>query len=180
MLKLKEFLVAFFFYFLNDFLFPIPIYSFRLMLLKLLLHKLSKHNFIRMYIEIRNPKNISLGKNNSINQHVLLDGRGVKLSIGNFVDIDQETNIWTLQHDVHSDYHTAIGADVIIEDYVWIASRVTILPGVKIGKGAVIAAGAVVTTDVEPKAIVAGIPAKKIGERTSALLYDLSTRYFFR
>jgi maltose O-acetyltransferase len=51
---------------------------------------------------------------------------------------------------------------VIVEDDVWIGASVTILPGVKIGQGAIIGAGAVVTKNVEPYTVVAGIPAKVI------------------
>jgi maltose O-acetyltransferase len=91
--------------------------------------------------------------------------------IGNNVDIAQETNIWTLEHDIHDDYHRDKGGDVIIEDYVWIASRVTILPGVTIGRGAVIAANAVVTKDVPSMAVAGGVPARVIGERKSKLRY---------
>ena len=59
----------------------------------------------------------------------------------------------------------SIGGKVIIEDYAWICSRAIILPGVRIGKGAVIASGAVVTKDVAPYTVMGGIPAAKIGER---------------
>lgn len=55
---------------------------------------------------------------------------------------------------------------VILEDDVWLGAGVRVLDGVRIGKGAVVAAGAVVTKDVEPNTIVAGVPAKKLGERT--------------
>jgi maltose O-acetyltransferase len=92
------------------------------------------------------------------------------------VDIGQETNIWTLQHDVADDFHRAIGAGVVIEDYAWIASRVTILPGVRIGRGAVVATGAVVTRDVPAMAVVGGVPARVIGSRSSKLLYTLDHR----
>ena len=54
---------------------------------------------------------------------------------------------------------------VYIGDDVWIGDRVTILPGVHIGNGCIIAAGAVVTEDVEPYTIVGGVPAKKIRNR---------------
>ena len=57
------------------------------------------------------------------------------------------------------------GGDVVIGDRVWIGYRAIILPGVSIGEGAVVGAGAVVTKNVEPYAIVAGNPARKIGER---------------
>lgn len=64
------------------------------------------------------------------------------------------------------------GADVVIEDHVWIASRVTILPGVHIGRGAVIAAGAVVSKDVPALEIWGGVPARKIGVRNNKLEYE--------
>ena len=110
---------------------------------------------------------------------MLLDGRGGKLIIGNNVDIAQETNIWTLQHDVNDLNHISIGADVVIEDYVWIASRVTILPGVRIGRGAVVACNSVVTRNVPAMEIVGGIPAKKIGIRTNSLQYKLFHQPWF-
>ena len=55
---------------------------------------------------------------------------------------------------------------VMIDDDVWIGAHATVLPGVRIGSGAVIAAGAVVTTDIPANAIVGGVPAKVIGYRS--------------
>lgn len=60
---------------------------------------------------------------------------------------------------------------VIIEDYVWIGPNVIILPGVHIGKGSVCAAGCIVTRDVQPYSVMAGIPAKKVNERPKNLQY---------
>ena len=57
---------------------------------------------------------------------------------------------------------------IVVEDEVWIGGRATILSGVTIGKGAIIAAGAVVTKDVPPYAIAGGVPAKIIKYRASA------------
>jgi maltose O-acetyltransferase len=84
-----------------------------------------------------------------------------------------------LQHDLHSDAHLDEGGDVVIEDHVWIASRATILPGVRIGRGAVVASCSVVTKDVPPLAIVAGVPARVIGTRRSRLDYRLDFRPWF-
>jgi len=180
LIKLYNFSNAFYIYFFNDYLMSFPSHRFRHFLIKKRIAKLGKGNFFRMYLEFRHPKNIQIGSNNSFNQQVLLDGRGGLLKIGNYVDIAQETNIWTLEHDVHDDHHKSVGGQVIIEDYVWIASRVTILPGVTIGKGAVVASNSVVTKDVAPMTIVGGIPAKKIGERKNKLLYNPSKRAPFR
>jgi galactoside O-acetyltransferase len=57
------------------------------------------------------------------------------------------------------------GGDIIIEDDVWLATNVVVVGGVRIGKGAVVAAGAVVTRNVEPYTVVGGIPAKFIKKR---------------
>ena len=66
---------------------------------------------------------------------------------------------------------------VKIGDRAWIGPDVTILHSVDIGKGAVVAAGSVVTKNVPPYTIVAGIPAKVIGERNPNLLYEFSGNY---
>lgn len=100
--------------------------------------------------------------------------------VGDNVDIAQETNIWTLEHDVNDPSHNVVPGKVVIEDYVWIASRVTILPGVHIGKGAVVASGAVVTKDVPPMSIVGGVPAKVIGQRHNPLHYTNNYKPFFQ
>ena len=126
-------------------------------------------------VDIRTPKNISIGDKTIINKRCILDGRGV-LTIGNNVDIAQEVCIWTEQHDYNSPSYNSVCKPVVIEDYVWIASRVTVLPGVTIGKGSVIASGSIVTKDVAPLTIVAGIPAKPIGKRENVLTYRLAGR----
>lgn len=158
----------------------IPLHWFRKLIIKTQLRKIGRQTNFLMGIEFRTPKNISIGSNSVINKRVLLDGRGGQLIIGNNVDIAQDTNIWTLEHDVNDDYHKHVGADVIIEDYVWIASRATILPGVTIGKGAVVASNAVVVSDVPPMVIVGGVPAKVIGKRKSKLKYMLNYKPWFR
>ncbi|MCB0653607.1 MAG: acyltransferase [Saprospiraceae bacterium] len=167
-------------YLIREWLMFVPFHAFRKALIKMQFNSVGKNTNFLIGVEFRNPKNISIGSNSVVNKKVLLDGRGGKLVIGNNVDIAQETNIWTLEHDVHSDVHADKGGDVIIEDYVWIASRVTILPGVKVGRGAVIATNSVVTKDVEAMTIVGGIPAKPIGTRKSKLHYSLNYQPWFR
>jgi maltose O-acetyltransferase len=73
--------------------------------------------------------------------------------------------IYNSEHDLEKQDFSARTEPVQIEDYVFVGPRSIILPGVKIGKGAVIAAGAVVTANVPDFAIVGGVPAKVIGER---------------
>ena len=134
---------------------------------------------ILMGCELRYPNKITLGDHGVINRDVLLDGRGGPLTIGNNVDIAQEVVIWTLGHDIQDDFHRDKGAPVTIEDYAWIGHRAIIMPGVTIGRGAVVAAGAVVTKSVAPMTIVAGVPAQVIGQRQSALSYTKCHRPWF-
>jgi acetyltransferase-like isoleucine patch superfamily enzyme len=90
-----------------------------------------------------------------------------KIQIGNNVCINDGVKILTASHWRH------VKAPVIIGDYAWIATNAILLPGVTIGKGGVVGAGAVVSKSVDPYQIVAGNPAKPINkERTTNLLYN--------
>lgn len=140
---------------------------------KMIFKKTGKRIYFGKKLDVRCPYRISIGDFCRINKNVLLDGRGKGLVIGNNVDIAQEVNIWTLQHDYNDPMYKAIGKPVVIEDYAWIASRATILPGVTIGRGAVVASCAVVTKDVPALTVVAGVPAKAIGHRNDCMQYKL-------
>jgi len=156
----------------------LPCHYLRWSLIKLIMvQKMGKGNFFSMGIDFKGgrKKNLIVGDYCFFNKKITFDLRGGNLIIANNVDIAQEVNIWTLEHNPHDDYHKTIGGNVIIHDYVWIASRATILPGVTIGRGAVIATNSVVTKDVPPMTIVGGIPAKVIGIRQSKLLYILDS-----
>ncbi len=128
--------------------------------------------------EIRAGRNIRIGSGTSIGKNAILDGRA-GLVIGDCVNLSSEVAIWTFQHDPQSSSFAAVGAPVVIEDYAWLSFRSVVLPGVTIGKGAVVAAGAVVTKDVDPYTVVAGVPARKIGMRTSDLTYRADWRVPF-
>jgi maltose O-acetyltransferase len=82
------------------------------------------------------------------------------LSIGKCVCINDGVKILTASHDVSDPGWSSIAKAIVIEDYVWIATNAIILPGVTLGRGAVVGAGAVVTKDVPPLGIVAGNPAR--------------------
>ncbi len=124
-------------------------------------HKSTIHCWARFF----EPSNIEIGNETIIGDNCFMDGRD-KLIIGNNVDIASQVLLYNSEHDIHSpDFYADKISPIEIGDYVFIGPRAIILPGVKIGRGAVVAAGAVVTHDIADYKIVAGIPAKEIGDR---------------
>ncbi len=121
-----------------------------------------------------NGRHVYFGERSVINFGSLFDGRSYEIRVGNDVSIGPEASLLTLGHDPQSREFADQGGDIVIGDHVWIGYRVIVLPGVTIGEGAVVGAGAVVTRDVEPFTIVAGNPAKKIGEREFSMDYELN------
>lgn len=113
---------------------------------------------------VRNPKGLTIEDGVSIGPKVLLDAR-CGLTIRKNAVIAYDAIIWSLNHDYNDEHFCGKGAPVEIGAYAWVCSRSIILPGIKIGEGAVVASGAIVTKDVEPWTIVGGIPAKIIGKR---------------
>lgn len=176
---MKNFLSGLFYFTLKGIML-IPFNLVRFAFLKPILGHLGNDVFVARSVDIRKPQNIEIGSNTAINKLSLLDGRGGYLKIGNCVDIAQEAQIWTLQHDYNSPCYAAVGKPVSIGDYAWIGTRAIILPGVNVGEGAVVAAGAVVTKDIEPYTVVAGVPAKKITERQRSLSYKLGKWRWFQ
>ncbi len=126
--------------------------------------KIGNGSTIHMWASFFDPRGVSLGEDTIIGDHCFLDGRA-SLKIGDHTDITSQVLIYNSEHDLEAEDFKAITAPVEIGNYVFIGPRAIILPGVKIGDGAVVAAGAIVTKDVEPFTIVGGVPAKQIGER---------------
>ncbi len=157
-------LLDFWLYVLNRLAYDMPLHFVRRFFFTISGMKIGKDSFIHMWTRVYKPSGIEIGNETIIGDHCFLDGRAT-LKIGNNVDIATGVLIYNSEHDVHSDGFDPIEEPVEIGDYVFIGPRAIILPGVKIGKGAVIAAGAVVTSDVGDFQIVGGVPAKIIGER---------------
>lgn len=158
-------------YVVNDILPHIPFWTIRKSVLKLLRLSIGSGSFVMKDVYFMALPKISIGRHSHINRGCMLDGRG-SISIGDSVSVSFGVKILSGGHDHQSEMFRGRFLPVRIEDHAWIGGNAIILQNVHIGKGAVVCAGAVVTKDVEPYAIVGGVPARKIGERNRNLNYE--------
>lgn len=115
---------------------------------------------------IMSPRKVEIGHDVLLNADTKIGGQA-GVTIGNYVQLSYNVNIVSVNH-AYQDPTVPIkkqgeyGKSINIEDDVWIGANVVILPGVTVGRGAIVAANAVVVHDVAPYSIVGGIPAKLI------------------
>lgn len=130
---------------------------------------------IMLGTEVFEPERLSIGRRSIIGRQCLIDARG-GIEIGDDVNISSYSRLMTAKHLIDdAEFPAAYGA-IVIERRAWIALGATVLGGVTIGEGAVVAANATVTRDVPPFAIVAGTPATVVGERRQPQTYELGYR----
>jgi len=121
---------------------------------------------VRIYM----PRGLVVGNNVSISSYVVITTAGT-VTIGDNVLIGYGTRILSANHKIPDSLGVIFGAGhdckpVVIEDGVWLGANVVILPGVRVREGAVVAAGAVVTKDIDPYTVVGGVPAELIRNRS--------------
>ncbi|MEG2172334.1 MAG: acyltransferase [Desulfovibrionaceae bacterium] len=114
---------------------------------------------------------LEMGRHSACSPNVHLSADGGRIVMGAHVAVGPHTVIRAANHrfdriDIPIMFQGHEYGEVIIDDDVWIAANCTITPNVHIGQGAIVGAGAVVTKDVAPYTIVAGVPAQSIGKRT--------------
>lgn len=137
---------------------------------------------------------VSVGRESYGLLHVISHNSTSKLKIGNYCSIapnvyfvlsgehslDRISTFPYKTHSLHTQkYEAGSNGDIVIDDDVWIGVNSTIMSGVHIGQGAVIAAGAVVTKNVDPYSIVGGVPAKLIRKRFNTDLIDVLMKIDF-
>lgn len=140
---------------------------------KLLGMKMGKFCIIWAGNRINDASKITLGNHVIIGPNNVFLVRG-GLEVGNNVNISGFSYFISQEHDVNDPWgHTKL-APIKIEDHVWVATNSTIMPGVTLGEGCVVAAGSVVVKDVPPYTVVGGNPAKPIKNRSRDIKYRLS------
>lgn len=147
----------------------LPIFM-RNVVFRLLLRELGKNCLIDYHTYFRYPSRIRIGDNVTINRGCSLYASymvdGAEIRIGNNVALSPHVRIYAASHDYSSLALNDTGAAVIIEDFAWVGAGTTILPGVTIGRGAVVGAASVVSRNVPPYSVAVGNPARVIKERT--------------
>ncbi len=120
-------------------------------------------------VHITFSHNITSGQDVSMNVGVYIDAQG-GIALGNGIMIGPQCSLITSGHghkqtDVFMCKQPLEYGPIVIEDDVWIGAGATILPGVRIGRGSIVAAGAVVVSDIPPFSVCGGIPAKVLRSR---------------
>ena len=130
-------------------------------------------NFValgHLYLFAHDDGFVQIGDNCSVNTNVQIGGALGRIVIGDNVIIAPNVVIRAADHGISRAalirYQPHTRGQIIIEDDVWLGSNSVVTSGVTIARGTVVGAGAVVTRSTEPYSIVAGVPARKIGERT--------------
>lgn len=177
---MSNFLPEFRLYLCNHLISNIPSHTIRLWYYKKIMNfKIGKGSAIFMNCKFDCAGGLIIGDNSVINAKCRLDSRGA-LEIGNNVSVSEDVIFLTADH--NEDFIGVVGRSkkIVIEDYVWIGTRAMVLPGVRIEKGAIVGAGAIVTRDVKYLNVVAGIPAKKINTRPEDLNYTIEYKRLFQ
>ncbi|MCL7715578.1 acyltransferase [Stenotrophomonas mori] len=122
--------------------------------------------------EVLGINNLVIGKDSVIAWHCQIDARA-GLRIGDHVAIASHVLIIAGTHDLAAPEFWSVSAPIVIEDYVWIASRALVAHGAHLGRGSVVTANTVVAKEVAPYKIVGGSGAKPMGERPHDLNYKV-------
>lgn len=154
----------------------LPVQWLRLAVLRALGARIGRGVKVMRGTTVLAPERLVLEDGAGVGFRCVLDARG-GLRLGRNTIAASDVQFIGAHHDLRT--FEPVLRRVDVADHVWIASRATVLDGVSIGRGAVVAAGAVVTSDVPSMAVVGGVPAKRIGTRESDLDYSTAWRSWF-
>ena len=163
--------------FRNAFVFRFFPWCVRKIFLRLCGCKIKKKSKIDLNTYFLEPRRLNVGRYSHINQGCVVDARGF-IDIGENVSISHKVSLITGSHDINSSSFNGVFKPIVIDDYVFVGCNATILGGIHLGVGCVVCAGAVVTKDVPPYCVVAGVPARIIEKRTHDLKYCCAPALF--
>lgn len=138
-------------------------------LLPRFLKRFGRSGLVQSGLRVTNPERVAIGDNCNFGQNVFITGGG-GVTIGDWVGFGPDVKIWSVNHrfdDANRPWQLQ-GYDmreVVIEDDVWLGANVFVMPGVAIGRGAIVSAGSVVNKSIPAFALVAGNPARVVGWR---------------
>lgn len=162
----------------NTLLSLVLFFNLRRLLLRATGCKVGKKTTVHRGVTFFSFGKLQIGEHCTINYQCWLDNRA-GIRIGNNVNISHNTRIYTLGHDIDDPMSVTLGKPVVIEDDAWIFPNTLIMPGVTVGRGAVIYPGSVVTRDVAAWTVVGGNPAKPIRQRNQDVQYKLDFPIWF-
>ena len=154
----------------------IPSRMLRRLYYRMLGAKLTAKSVIYRRVDVLKPSGLKMGKGSSIGWFCLADARG-GIEIGDNVTVASYSKLVTGKHDIDNPLFPGRFEPIVIKDYAWVCTGSLIVSGVTIGKGAVVAAGAVVTKDVPDMAVVAGVPAKIVRYRQAMPEFEDNMRW---
>ena len=169
-------------YLLNTFVNKIPFPAPRLALYRAAGMRIGPNSNIMMHVRVLSPAGIEIGDHCIIGEYCQLDGRadrvgeGPGLKFGDNINVGGYCTFIAGGHDPESPEFAGIIKKTFVEDRAWITMNCTVLAGVTIGEGAVVAPLSLVNRDVAPYTMVGGVPAKYLKERTRDLPYELVNR----
>ena len=152
----------------------LPLHVLRIAILKAAGARLGRDVVFYHGYEVRAARRLRVGEKTSVGNGTVLDARG-GITIGRNVNISTQVQVWTGQHDWQSPTFAFESRPVFVGDNAWLSARCIILPGVTVGNGAVVAAGAVVAKNVPDGVVVAGVPAQIVRHRPE-VAYELRGR----
>lgn len=150
----------------------VPYNPLRLWFLRRLGARLGKHVYLFGGSEVLEPAGLQIAGQCHIGRYCQIDARG-GIQLGTNVVIASHCLLITADHDPQDSGFRGRLDRIVIKDRVWIGSRATVLKGVTIDEGAVVAAGALVRDDVPAWSIVAGVPAEVVGRRSTLQTYSI-------
>lgn len=141
--------------------------SWRIFLLRIFGAKVGNFCVVKNSCEIWQPWKLEIGDYVALSERVVCYSVD-KIRIGNQTTISREAFLCCASHDTASSNMELTAAPIIIGDNCWVAARAILLPGIRVGNGAVVAAGSVVVKDIAPWTVVGGNPANVIKKRILA------------